>query len=91
MINVNVNFKPDDFGPEKVIIGYDPRTKMQGYLVIDNTARGPGKGGVRMQPSLRLEDILRLSRTMAWKNAASDLPLGGPKGGIRCRPTGSKP
>ncbi len=41
MINVNVNFKPDDFGPEKVIVVYDPRTKMQGYLVIDNTARGP--------------------------------------------------
>ena len=41
MIDVNVNFKPDDFGPEKVIVVYGPRTKMQGDLVIDNTARGP--------------------------------------------------
>ena len=86
MINVNVDFKPDDFGPEKVIIVYDPRTKMQGYLVIDNTARGPGKGGVRMQPNLKLEDIIRLGRIMTWKNAAADIPLGGAKGGIVADP-----
>ena len=86
MKEVNVNFKPDEFGPEKVISVYDPRTNMQGYLVIDNTAMGPGKGGVRMQPALRLEDILRLARTMTWKNAASDLPLGGAKGGIVADP-----
>ena len=86
MKDVNIDFKPDDFGPEKVIIAYDPRTKMQGYLVIDNTARGPGKGGVRMQPNLKLEDIIRLGRIMTWKNAAADIPLGGAKGGIVADP-----
>jgi glutamate dehydrogenase (NAD(P)+) len=86
MEDVTIVFRPDDFGPEKVIIAYDPRTKMQGYLVIDNTARGPGKGGVRMRPDLKLIDILRLARTMTWKNAASDLPLGGAKGGIVADP-----
>jgi glutamate dehydrogenase (NAD(P)+) len=86
-LNSNVvDFTPDEFGPEKVIIVYDPRTQMQGYLVIDNTARGPGKGGVRMQADLKLDDILRLARTMTWKNAASDLPLGGAKGGIVANP-----
>jgi glutamate dehydrogenase (NAD(P)+) len=82
MKTVAIDCTPDEFGPEKVIIVYDPRTRMQGYLVIDNTARGPGKGGVRMRADLKLADILRLARTMTWKNAASDLPLGGAKGGI---------
>jgi glutamate dehydrogenase (NAD(P)+) len=86
MKTVTIDFTPDEFGPEKVIIVYDPRTQMQGYLVIDNTARGPGKGGVRMRPDLKLTDILRLARTMTWKNAASDLPLGGAKGGIVATP-----
>lgn len=81
-----VDFEPDDFGPEKVVIVYDPRTAMQGYLVIDNTARGLGKGGVRMQPNLQLADIIRLARTMTWKNAAADMPLGGAKGGIVADP-----
>ncbi|MFW6114929.1 MAG: Glu/Leu/Phe/Val family dehydrogenase, partial [Thermodesulfobacteriota bacterium] len=86
MKDIAIDFTPDEFGPEKVIIVYDPRTRMQGYLVIDNTARGPGKGGVRMRPDLKLADILRLARTMTWKNAASDLPLGGAKGGIAADP-----
>jgi len=30
MKNGNVNFEPDEFGPEKVIIVYDSLTKMQG-------------------------------------------------------------
>lgn len=30
MKDVTIDFKPDDFGPEKVIILYDPRTEMQG-------------------------------------------------------------
>ena len=79
-------FEIDSFGPEKVLIVSDARTGMQGYLVIDNTARGMGKGGVRMQPNLMLMEILRLARTMTWKNAAADLPLGGAKGGIIADP-----
>lgn len=86
MKHVTIDLKPDDFGPEKVIIVYDPRTKMQGYLVIDNTVRGSGEGGVRMQPDLKLEDIMRLARIMTWKNAAADIPLGGAKGGIVADP-----
>jgi len=86
METVSMDLSPDEFGPEKVIVVYDPRTKMQGFLVIDNTARGPGKGGVRMQPGLKLTDIVRLARIMTWKNAAADIPLGGAKGGIVADP-----
>jgi len=37
----------DEFGPEKVIIIKEPSVKLMGFLVIDNTAPGPGKGGLR--------------------------------------------
>ena len=82
MKNVYLDFKPDEFGPEKVLAVYDPRTKMLGYQVIDNTARGFGKGGVRMAPDLDIKETMRLARTMTWKSAAADLPFGGAKGGI---------
>lgn len=76
----------DAFGPEKVLLLSDPKTGMKGYLVLDNSARGLAKGGVRMQADLDLRDVLRLARTMTWKNAAADLPLGGAKGGIAADP-----
>ncbi len=81
-----VEFKPDLFGPEKIMVVHDPATGMIGYLVIDNTARGVGKGGVRMAENLPFHDVIRLARTMTWKNAAADLPLGGAKGGIVADP-----
>jgi len=87
MKKITVDFTPDEFGPEKVLVVYDPRTRMQGYLVIDNTARGFGKGGVRMAPNLDIKETMRLARTMTWKNAAADLPFGGAKGGIVWDPT----
>lgn len=36
----------DEFGPEKLLYVYDARTGMKGIVVIDNTALGPGKGGI---------------------------------------------
>ncbi|QQG50098.1 MAG: Glu/Leu/Phe/Val dehydrogenase [Candidatus Berkelbacteria bacterium] len=72
----------DEFGPEYVIEVSDPNTGMVGFLVIDNTAMGPGKGGIRMTPSVTPEEVFRLARTMTWKNALVDLPFGGAKGGI---------
>ncbi|MBF4160738.1 Glu/Leu/Phe/Val dehydrogenase [Nocardioides sp. CBS4Y-1] len=55
---------------------------MKGVLVIDNTARGMGKGGTRMSPTLSVQEIARLARTMTWKWAAVDLFHGGAKAGI---------
>lgn len=84
-----LEFEPDAFGPEKILVVYDPKTRMLGYLVIDNTARGMGKGGVRMAPDLSIKDVMRLARIMTWKNAAADLPFGGAKGGIVADPRDS--
>ncbi|MDD5177861.1 MAG: Glu/Leu/Phe/Val dehydrogenase [Candidatus Nanoarchaeia archaeon] len=72
----------DELGPEKIIEIYDAKTKMHGFVVIDNTKRGPGKGGVRMTPTVSKEEVFRLARTMTLKCAMADLPFGGAKSGI---------
>lgn len=76
----------DEWGPEKIIVVHDTKTGMKGMLVIDNTARGPGKGGCRMDPDMTLLDCLRLARTMTWKWAMAEIFLGGAKAGIRNDP-----
>ena len=79
----------DEWGPEKVVCVSDRRTGMRGVLVIDNTARGMGKGGTRMSPTLTVEEVARLARTMTWKWAAVDLFHGGAKAGILGDPNGA--
>lgn len=80
----------DTFGPELVLRVYDAAIGMEGFLVIDNTAIGPGKGGIRMTPDVSVEEVFRLARTMTWKNALADIPFGGAKGGIIWPPAGAK-
>lgn len=72
----------DEWGPEKVVCVSDRRTGMKGVLVIDNSARGMGKGGTRMSTTLTVREVARLARTMTWKWAAVDLFHGGAKAGI---------
>jgi glutamate dehydrogenase (NAD(P)+) len=72
----------DIFGPQYVIKIRDPEIGMTGFLVIDNTALGPGKGGIRMTPDVTEEEVRRLARAMTWKNALADIPFGGAKSGI---------
>ena len=72
----------DKFGPEYVLKVYNPQVGMEGFLVIDNTALGPGKGGIRMTQDVTEEEVWRLARTMTWKNALAGIPFGGAKAGI---------
>lgn len=76
----------DEWGPEKILQVYDPDTGMKGVLVIDNTATGPGKGGIRFAEMVTPLEVFRLARTMTWKCAAAGLPFGGAKGGIMADP-----
>lgn len=76
----------DEIGPERIIEVYDQKTGMHGVAVIDNTARGPGKGGIRMVPDLTTAEVRGLARAMTWKNAMADIPFGGAKSGIRANP-----
>ncbi|MEK7619120.1 MAG: Glu/Leu/Phe/Val dehydrogenase [Patescibacteria group bacterium] len=75
-------FTPDSFGPEAVVMVSDPMTGMRGFLVIDNTVLGPGKGGIRMTGTVTAEEVMRLARTMTWKNAIAGIPFGGAKAGM---------
>lgn len=76
----------DDWGPEKIVAVTDTRTGMRGVLIIDNTARGAGKGGTRMAPSVSVPEVARLARVMTWKWAVTGLFFGGAKAGIRFDP-----
>jgi len=86
MEQVDVMTIGDKWGPEKVVHTYDPKTKVRGVLVIDNTSRGPGSGGIRIDPHVSTSLLFSLARTMTWKTALADLPFGGAKAGIRVDP-----
>ena len=58
------------------------------YVVYHNTARGPAKGGLRMQREVTLEETTRLAELMSWKAALARLPFGGGKSGIAIDPGG---
>ncbi|MFN2135839.1 MAG: Glu/Leu/Phe/Val family dehydrogenase [Candidatus Promineifilaceae bacterium] len=58
----------------------------QGFRVQYNDARGPGKGGVRFHPDETIDTVRALAAWMTWKTAVADVPLGGAKGGVICKP-----
>ena len=79
-----------DMKPELETTVRDPEMGVEGYVVVWNTAisiGGPmersGKGGTRVTTSVTLDEVKMLARTMALKNAAAGLPLGGSKSGLR--------
>ncbi|MBV9597987.1 MAG: Glu/Leu/Phe/Val dehydrogenase [Chloroflexi bacterium] len=58
----------------------------EGYRVVYDNSRGPGKGGIRYHPEVNLDDCKALAAWMAWKCAIVDVPFGGAKGGVACDP-----
>jgi leucine dehydrogenase len=70
-------------GHEEVVLWRDRTTGLRAVVAIHDTTLGPALGGTRMYPysSEReaLEDVLRLSRAMTYKNAAAGLDVGGGK------------
>ena len=79
---MGTGIEKDIYGPEYIITVQDSKIGMRGFLVIDNTVLGPGKGGIRMTPNVTAEEVFRLARTMTWKNALAQIPFGGAKAGI---------
>jgi len=77
----------DDMGPSKVIHVLEPSVGLRGVLVVDNVARGPSIGGLRMAPDVSVEECMRLARAMTLKNAAAGLPYGGGKSVIAADPS----
>lgn len=69
----------DEFGPSKIIHVHEPSIGLRAILVVDNVAKGPSIGGVRMAADVSVEECVRLARAMTFKNAAAGLPHGGGK------------
>ncbi|MFN4287680.1 MAG: Glu/Leu/Phe/Val family dehydrogenase [Brevundimonas sp.] len=74
---------PSFAGHEGVHVFYDEKTGLKAIIAVHSTARGPAVGGCRMwaygSSAEALEDVLRLSRGMSYKNAVADLEMGGGK------------
>jgi leucine dehydrogenase len=70
-------------GHEQVVFCQDKDTGLKAIIGIHNTVLGPALGGTRMWNYTNeweaLNDVLRLSRGMTYKNSISGLNLGGGK------------
>jgi leucine dehydrogenase len=68
---------------EQVVFCYDKSVGLKAIIAIHNTTLGPALGGTRMwnykNEEEALIDVLRLSKGMTYKAAASGLNLGGGK------------
>jgi len=71
------------YNHEQLLFCNDNETGLKAIIAVHNTVLGPALGGTRMwQYNNELEalnDVLRLSRGMTYKNAISGLNLGGGK------------
>ncbi len=71
------------FGHEQIVFCNDNATGLKAVIAIHSTILGPALGGCRMWPykteSEAVQDALRLSRGMTYKNAAAGLNIGGGK------------
>ena len=71
------------FNHEQILFCNDNSTGLKAIIAVHNTVLGPALGGTRMwsynNEMEALNDVLRLSRGMTYKNAISGLNLGGGK------------
>lgn len=81
-------------GHEQVVYCHNPDAGLRAIIALHNTTLGPALGGVRMRPYASeadaLADVLRLSRTMTYKNAMAGLNVGGGKAVIFGNPKTDK-
>lgn len=77
-------------GHEQVTYYHDQETGLRAIIAIHSTQLGPALGGCRVWPyeseAAALNDVLRLSKAMTYKNAAMGLALGGGKAVIIADP-----
>ncbi len=82
-VNNPVIERMSQYDHEQLLFCNDNTTGLKAIIAVHNTVLGPALGGTRMwQYNNELEalnDVLRLSRGMTYKNAISGLNLGGGK------------
>lgn len=70
-------------GHEQVVYCHDRATGLKAIIAVYSTALGPALGGTRFYPyadeNVALDDVLALSKGMAYKNSLAGLDLGGGK------------
>ena len=70
-------------GHEQIVVTHEAAAGYRGIIALHSTKLGPAVGGTRLwnypDADAALEDVLRLSRGMTYKNAAAGLPWGGGK------------
>jgi glutamate dehydrogenase (NADP+) len=54
----------------------------KGFRCRYSEVRGPTKGGIRLHPSVDIDEVMALAFWMTMKTAVVDLPFGGAKGGV---------
>jgi len=73
----------DTSGHEQVVFCHNKEAGLRAIIALHSTVLGPALGGVRMRPypnsEAAINDALRLSRTMTYKNALAGLNVGGGK------------
>lgn len=69
-------------GPEIVLEYTDPLEGFKGWLVIDRTVHRICAGGMRVQPGLTREHLIKMARNMTRKMRIADLRVDGAKCGI---------
>lgn len=81
-------------GHERVLFAADAEVGLHAIIAIYSTALGPALGGTRFVPypstQAALDDVLALSRAMAYKNALAGLAHGGGKAVIIGNPATDK-
>ncbi len=83
LVNNPVIAQMSKFNHEQILFCNDNSTGLKAIIAVHNTVLGPALGGTRMwmykNEMEALNDVLRLSRGMTYKNSISGLNLGGGK------------
>ena len=87
---MNVTGYMEAEGHEQLCVFVDREAGIRAFIAIHDTTLGPGLGGVRIWPHKTEDDaildVLRLSKGMTYKAAASGLDFGGGKALIMASP-----
>lgn len=86
MENDTVTTTSQQTAPRLVVDVIDDALGKIGFVVIDRSVRGAASGGVRFLPTVTLDEIISVARSMTYKWAFLNVPMGGAKAGIFADP-----